>query len=348
MTAQQPPPAPLLGPEFSHTPARGFAWRCPGGPGCNGTESSGYAAGWFARAAYDHHVRHDHHEPDEQPARPYGTALATISARAAAATLRAHLATGHTPRRKARLAAAARPAPDTARATPDNSATSTDTAGTPGQDDANARTHTPDRVDTTDDGRTITTFKLKRACNGCGQHLGDADNRDIDNNGNLTDVRGECDRCRPLVELERAGCRTRQLTPHSLRRIDDEIDRDGIYAKGYWETVNGKNTVTGLRIGSGEDRIVARFGDWIIRHPDGRWTVHQQTAPAPDAPRRLGGPASRVYALPDGDFAIVGTPAPDLAAELPPDAGIGDDETLVTLPRAALTSARPDIPEEAP
>lgn len=135
------------------------------------------------------------------------------------------------------------------------------------------RTHTPDRVN--DDGsRTIT---MKRACNGCGQHLGDVDNRDVDQHGNLTDVRAECDHCRPLVELEAAGCKTWQLTPRSLNRIDDEIDRDGIYAKGYWENVNDKLTVTGLRIGTYETRTVAKFGDWIIRHPDGRWSVH--TAP---------------------------------------------------------------------
>lgn len=133
------------------------------------------------------------------------------------------------------------------------------------------RTHTPDRVN--DDGsRTIT---MKRACNGCGQHLGDVDNRDVDDNGNLTDVRAECDHCRPLVELEAAGCKTWQLTPRSLNRIDDEIDRDGIYAKGYWENVDGKLKVTGLRVGEGPGRVVAHFGDWIIRYPDGHWGIHK-------------------------------------------------------------------------
>ena len=37
------------------------------------------------------------------------------------------------------------------------------------------RTHTPDRTNA--DGST--TIKLKRACNGCGQLLGDVDNRDV-------------------------------------------------------------------------------------------------------------------------------------------------------------------------
>lgn len=138
----------------------------------------------------------------------------------------------------------------------------------------NPRTNTPDRVNA-DGSRTI---KMKRACNGCGQLLGDVDNRDVDDHGNLTDVRGECPTCLPLLELELAGCKVWRLTERSYERIDHEIDRDGIYAKGYWETVDGKLTVTGLRIGSGESRIVARFGDWVIRHPDGRWSIHKPPA----------------------------------------------------------------------
>ncbi|GFH36595.1 hypothetical protein [Streptomyces pacificus] len=38
------------------------------------------------------------------------------------------------------------------------------------------------------------------------------------------------------------------MTTHTAR----EIDRDGI------------------------NRLVAKLGDWIIRHPDGRWTIHHQ------------------------------------------------------------------------
>lgn len=67
------------------------------------------------------------------------------------------------------------------------------------------RTNTPDRTTVNDDGRTVTTIKLKRCCNGCGQYLGDADNRDVDQHGNLTDVRHECPTCRDLVEQETAS-----------------------------------------------------------------------------------------------------------------------------------------------
>ncbi|MBW1603431.1 hypothetical protein JJV70_15225 [Streptomyces sp. JJ66] len=86
------------------------------------------------------------------------------------------------------------------------------------------RTRTPDRVTLGDDGRTITTIKLQRACSGCGTLLGDLDGRDTDERGNLIDVRAECPHCRPLVEAEAAGCRTWQLTPRSLARVEHEID----------------------------------------------------------------------------------------------------------------------------
>lgn len=139
------------------------------------------------------------------------------------------------------------------------------------------RTNTPDRVHTNDEGRKVTRVTLKRACNGCGQYLGDADNRDVDNHGNLTDVRAECDHCRPLVELEAAGCKTWELTPRSISRVADEIDRlrPWVFTKGYWKEVDGKLQVVGLRIGDRPGHVVAYFGDWIVRHPDGGFTVHK-------------------------------------------------------------------------
>lgn len=147
-----------------------------------------------------------------------------------------------------------------------------------------ARIHTPD-VETVDaDGHKSTRFTLQRACNGCGSLLGDVDNRDVDLTGNRTDVRPECAGCAPLVALEAAGCKTWRVTPRSIIRVDNEIDRYGIYAKGYWQEVDGKLTVVGLRVGQYLDSVVAFFGDWLVRHPDGRWSVHKgpqaDTAPA--------------------------------------------------------------------
>ncbi|MFE2710551.1 hypothetical protein ACFXKI_00820 [Streptomyces mirabilis] len=143
----------------------------------------------------------------------------------------------------------------------------------------NARTNTPDVITHGDDGQSVTrTIKLKRSCNGCGTLLGDVDNRDIDDRGELTDVRAECGHCRPLVDLEAAGCKTWHVTRRTIGRVDDDIDRLGVYAKGYWQDVDGKLTVVGLRVGTGETRVVAFFGDWLIRHPDGTFATHKAPA----------------------------------------------------------------------
>lgn len=150
------------------------------------------------------------------------------------------------------------------------------------------RTHTPDRITVDEHGRKTTTFKVKRACNGCGQLLGDVTNEEMQRAVHglpALDVRAECGHCRPLVELEAAGCKTWQLTPRNITRVDDVVDRDGHYAKGYfeWDETGRKTVCVGLRIGTGETRIVARYGDHLVRHPDGSWTVH--AAPATEAGR---------------------------------------------------------------
>lgn len=148
---------------------------------------------------------------------------------------------------------------------------------TPLTEQTPARPDTPDRING-DGSRTITT---KRACNGCSRLLGDVTDAEMERaiaGFPLEDVRGECDHCRPLVALEAAGCKTWEVTARSISRVDFEVDRLGVYAKGYWQEVDGKLTVVGLRVGTGETRVVARFGDWLVMHPDGSFTVH--TAPA--------------------------------------------------------------------
>lgn len=142
-----------------------------------------------------------------------------------------------------------------------------------------ARTHTPDR--TNPDGST--TIKMKRACNGCGQHLGDVTDteiwRAVDGLPAL-DVRAECDHCAPLVELEAQGCKTWRLTPRSFSRVAHEIDqlKPWVFTKGYWQEVDGTNQVVGLRIGQYPGHVVAYFGDHIVRHPDGGFAVHKAPA----------------------------------------------------------------------
>jgi len=77
-----------------------------------------------------------------------------------------------------------------------------------------------------------------------------------------------------LLELEKSGCTVWQLTRDNLNDIDDVIDDDNIYAKGFFESVNEEITLTGLRIGTGAKRMIAHFGDWIVRDPAGRWVVY--------------------------------------------------------------------------
>lgn len=65
----------------------------------------------------------------------------------------------------------------------------------------------------------------------------------------------------------------RQLTRHNIRRIETLLDRAGVYAKDYTQTVNGLLMTVGLRIGEKPGHVVARFGDTIIWHADGTHTV---------------------------------------------------------------------------
>lgn len=142
----------------------------------------------------------------------------------------------------------------------------------------NARPFTPDRTEVTGDGRTVTILFLKRCCNGCGIQLGDVEDRDVDDSGDLTDVRSECGNCRPLIEAEAAGCQTWHLLPRDLS--EDRFTELRRLAKPYSEPdESGRLAFRGLAlpVGSDSEPLVARFGDWIIRHPDGHFTAH----PAP-------------------------------------------------------------------
>jgi hypothetical protein len=144
-----------------------------------------------------------------------------------------------------------------------------------------ARTFTPDWVETTDDGRTRTHITMKRVCNGCGEYVGDVTDAEMDcaiDGRPLPDVRNECEHCSPVVEAEAAGCRTWQLTPQSYGRIDHELDQDGVFTKAYTQAIGRKIATVGMRIGVKPGHIVARFGDWIIRHPDGTFTIHKAPA----------------------------------------------------------------------
>jgi YD repeat-containing protein len=141
------------------------------------------------------------------------------------------------------------------------------------------------RTDQTGDGRTL-TWRFGYDPDGRPNQAIDPHGHQTsavwDDHGNLTDVRAECPNCRPLVELEAAGCRTWELTPRSFARVAHEIDRlkPWVFTKGYWQTVGGKLQVVGLRVGERPNHVVAFWGDWIIRHPDGHFTVHRAPAEA--------------------------------------------------------------------
>jgi hypothetical protein len=137
------------------------------------------------------------------------------------------------------------------------------------------RTITPDTVNP-DGSRTL---HLKRCCNGCGAVLGDIASHDVDARGNLTDVRGECANCRPLVALEAAGCRTWQLTRRSI--TETTFARWKRYAAPAWGTdADGKRVLNGLEFtaGPGHEPVTVLWGDWIVRHSDGHFTVHRAPA----------------------------------------------------------------------
>lgn len=69
------------------------------------------------------------------------------------------------------------------------------------------------------------------------------------------------------------------LSQSNIGAVDNWLDKADVFAKAYWEYVDGKLTVTGIRIGSDcKDRVVAKFGDTIVRHADGTHTVRKAVA----------------------------------------------------------------------
>jgi hypothetical protein len=157
-------------------------------------------------------------------------------------------------------------------------------SGPHGATQPHTRPWTPDRITINAEGRKVTTMTLKHACNGCDQTIGDATEAEIWRAVEglpAEDVRAECPNCKPLVALEAAGCRTWRLTVRSYARVANEVDRlrPWVFSKGYWQEVDGENQVVGLRVGEYPDHVVAFFGDTLVRHPDGQFTVHK----APEA-----------------------------------------------------------------
>lgn len=86
------------------------------------------------------------------------------------------------------------------------------------------------------------------------------------------------DDTRTVDELEAAGCQLWQLTLRTYADVDWHLDQDGVFAKGFTATDGRRLKLVGLRIGTKPGHVVARFGDHVIRHRDGRWTVRHAPA----------------------------------------------------------------------
>lgn len=65
------------------------------------------------------------------------------------------------------------------------------------------------------------------------------------------------------------------LTPENYLALDNQVDADGVFAKGYWQEVDGKLTTVGIRIGERPRHVVAYFGDTVTRTAPGVYTVER-------------------------------------------------------------------------
>ena len=87
-----------------------------------------------------------------------------------------------------------------------------------------------------------------------------------------------------IPELHVDGCdgaahvACRVLTPSTLYAVDTWLDNAGVFAKQYWEQVDGELVITGLRIGHRPDHLLAKFGDAIVRHYGGTHSVRTGVA----------------------------------------------------------------------
>lgn len=71
----------------------------------------------------------------------------------------------------------------------------------------------------------------------------------------------------------------RVLTPANLYDVDTWLDKAGVFIKQFWEDDDGELVITGLRIGHGSTRVVAKFGNTIVRHQNGMHTVRPTEHP---------------------------------------------------------------------
>lgn len=96
------------------------------------------------------------------------------------------------------------------------------------------RTNTPDR--TNPDGST--TIKMKRACNGCGERLGDITDEEMTaaiNGRPLPDVRRECPNCGPTAPAP--VCKPMKIFGGDALCMELECNHEGVSETSYCEEV---------------------------------------------------------------------------------------------------------------
>lgn len=129
-----------------------------------------------------------------------------------------------------------------------------------------ARTHTPDRATVDEHGRKTTTIKMKRACNGCGQHLGDVTDQEMARGINglpLPDVRRECPDCGPTAPEPK--CLPVQTVDGDEACLDGECDHAVEPGSDYC-TNTGKHTVCVTHSEIGSDGAITHAEPWPCTH----------------------------------------------------------------------------------
>ncbi|WP_432051768.1 hypothetical protein [Streptomyces xiamenensis] len=76
-----------------------------------------------------------------------------------------------------------------------------------------------------------------------------------------------------VLPLSRVDVGPWKLTPENYGHIDEATDRDNAFAKQYTAALNGQIVTVGMRIGERPNRIIARFGDTIVRLNAGTYIV---------------------------------------------------------------------------